>query len=50
MSLRVYPNKDYVLNVVSDENLVSHIGFNSTFRLGCIPYIDGVRKTNGCLK
>ena len=50
VSLRVYPNKDYVLNVVSDENLVSHIGFNSTFRLGCILYIDGVRKTNGCLK
>lgn len=27
MSLRVYPNKDYVLNVVSDENLASHIEY-----------------------
>lgn len=50
VSLRIYPNKDYVVNVVSDENLASHIGYNSTFRIGCILYIDGVRKTNGCLK
>lgn len=50
VSLRVYRNKDYVVNVVSDENLASHIEYNSTFRFGCILYIDGVRKTNGCLK
>lgn len=50
LSLRLYPNKDYVVNVVSDVNLASHIKYNSTFRIGCILYIDGVRKTNGCLK
>lgn len=50
VSLRVYPNKDYVVNIVSDKNLASHIEYNSIFRFGCILYIDGVRQTNGCLK
>lgn len=50
LSLRLYPNKDYVINVVSDANLASHVEYNKTYRFGCILYIDGVRKTNGCLK
>lgn len=50
VSLRIYPNKDYVVNVVSDENLANHIEYNRIFRCGCILYIDGVRRTSGCLK
>lgn len=50
LSLRIYPNKDYVVNVVSDMNLGSHIEYNKFYRPGCILYIDGVRKTDGCLK
>lgn len=50
LSLRIYPNKDYVVNVVSDMNLASNIEYNRFYRPGCILYIDGVRKSDGCLK
>lgn len=50
VSLRVYPNKDYVVNVVSDENLASHIEYNRIFRCGCILYVDGIRRMSDCLK
>lgn len=50
LSLRIYPNKDYVVNVVSDMNLANHIEYNRFYRPGCILYIDGVRKSDGCLK
>lgn len=50
LSLRLYPNKDYIVNVVSDENLASHIEYNKIYRFGCVLYIDVVRQTNGCLK
>ena len=41
LSLRLYPSKDYVINVVSDVNLASHIEYNKTYRFDCIIYIDG---------
>lgn len=36
LSLRLYPNKDYVINVVSDANLASHIEYNKIYRFGCL--------------
>lgn len=50
LSLRLYTNKDYVINVVSDSNLKSHIDYNATFRPGCLLYIDGKRELSGCIK
>lgn len=43
LSLRIYPNKDYVVNVVSDMNLASHIEYNRFYRPGCILYRRGTQ-------
>ena len=50
ITIRVYPNKDYVINVVSDKHLEDHLAYNRDFRFGCLMYLDGARVQNGCRK
>ena len=50
ITIRVYPNKHYVINVVSDEHLKDHLTYNRDFRFGCLVYLDGKRVQNGCRK
>ena len=50
LSVRIYPNKQVVCNVVAEEDLDNHIEYNKTFRFGCLLYIDGTRVSDGCLK
>lgn len=50
LSFRLYPSMGYVVNVVSDVNLQSHINFNATYRPSCLLYIDGKRELSGCIK
>lgn len=50
ITIRVYPNKRYVINIVSDENLKDHLAYNRDFRFGCLVYLDGKRVQNGCRK
>ncbi|MCQ2979614.1 MAG: hypothetical protein MJ245_07445 [Clostridia bacterium] len=50
ISIGIYPNKEYIYNIVSDSDLENHIEFNLTFRPGRIFYVDGKRLNNGCLK
>ena len=50
LTLGIYNNKQYKFNVVSDEDLESHIEYNKTFRPGRIFYVDGKRVNDGMLK
>ncbi len=50
LTMGIYPNEDYVYNVVLDEDLESHIEYNKTFRPGRLLYVDGERVNNGMIK
>ena len=50
VTLGIYSNKEYVYNVVRDEDLESHISYNKTFRPGRVFYVDGERVNNGMMK
>ena len=50
ITIRVYPNKDIVYNIVRDEDLEGHVQYNTTWRFGCAFYVDGKRVYNGYLK
>lgn len=50
LTIGVYPNKDFVYNVVRDEDLQNHIDYNTTFRPGRLLYVDGKRVTNGMIR
>lgn len=49
LTLGIYQNKSYKWNVVTDEDLESHIEYNLTFRPGRIFYVDNKRLNNGLL-
>lgn len=40
-SVGVYSNGEYIVNIVRDEHLQSHIEYNTTFRFGRGLFIDG---------
>lgn len=50
LTIGVYPNGQWKYNVVRDEDLETHIGYNKTWRPGRLLYVDGVRVWNGMLK
>lgn len=50
LTIRIYPDRHWVYNIVHPDDLESHIKYNRDFRPGCIFYVDGVRKSNGCRK
>jgi hypothetical protein len=49
VSLAVYPNMDFVWNVVADEHLEEYVTYNKTFRPGRLLYVDGKRVHGGCI-
>lgn len=50
LTLGIYPNGNYVYNVVRDEDLEYHIEYNKIWRFGRLLYVDGKRVYNGCIK
>lgn len=49
VSVGVYKNGDYVINVVRDEDLAHHIEYNQIFRFGRGLFVDGECKNQGYL-
>lgn len=41
LSVRVYSNGKYISNIVREEDLKSHISYNTIFRFGTGLFIDG---------
>ena len=50
LTIGVYTNKQYVINVVREEDLEHHIEYNKTWRFGRLLYVDGKRVYDGCMK
>lgn len=50
LSIRIYPDKHYVVNVVHPDDIENHIEYNKDFRPGCLLYVDGKRVSNGMRK
>lgn len=49
ITIGVYANDDYKVNVVKDEDLVSHIEYNKVFRYGRALFVDGKCENQGYL-
>lgn len=47
ITIGIYPNKDYVYNVVDKEDLNDHIEYNKVMRPGRLLYVNGERVHNG---
>lgn len=40
-TLRIYPNGDYVMNLVDPDHLYTHIAYNKSYRPGTSLFVDG---------
>lgn len=49
ISVGVYSNGDYVVNIVKEEDLIAHIEYNRTFRFGRALFVDGKCLNEGYL-
>lgn len=49
ITVGVYLDQSYVINVVSEEDLKSHISYNETFRPGRLFFVDGKYHSGGLL-
>lgn len=49
VTVGVYKNGDYVINVVKEEDLPGHIEYNQIFRFGRALFVDGELKNQGYL-
>lgn len=40
-TMRIYPNGDYVMNLVQADHLYTHIAYNKSYRPGTSLFVDG---------
>jgi hypothetical protein len=50
ITIGVYPNNSYILNIVKDEHIDGHIVFNSNMRPGRFLFVNGKYTCGGLLK
>lgn len=49
ITIGVYANDDYKINIVKEEDLVNHIEYNKLFRYGRALFVDGKCENQGYL-